>query len=177
MARTSEPTSGRCALPFVGDIDAPAIWNEALPARRLVADATLGSDAQPAGPVGPAPGAPPAGAGSAPGATVTPESCTSVRVNRRSVRAGRRTRIVVTVRLGMRRREHARVTLGGLRLHRALRTDRRGRGSFRVRATRHERRLTVRVTGRRPAACGTPEAFVRVLRHLPMARGSAGPRV
>ena len=26
---------GTCALPFVGDIDAPAIWNEALPAGRL----------------------------------------------------------------------------------------------------------------------------------------------
>ena len=44
VARSSEPTSGPARARFVGDIDAPAIWNEALPAQRLVADATLGSD-------------------------------------------------------------------------------------------------------------------------------------
>jgi hypothetical protein len=166
---------GSCALPFIGDIDAPAIWNGALGAAQLAADATVPADAHPSGPVGPAPGRPPVGA--SPGARITPQSCTSVRVSRRTVRVGRRTTIAVTVRLGTKRRDHARVTLNGRRLHRALRTDRRGRGAFRVRATRHQRRLMVRVRGSRPAACGTPKAFVRVLRSARAWRGSAHARV
>jgi hypothetical protein len=164
---------GTCALPFFGDIDAPSIWSGALSTAQLAADAQppappagdppLPPGSPPAGgPVGPAPGTPPVSTGSLPGVSTTPRRCISLQVPRRSVRVGHRARVRVVVHRGAGRLARARVLLTSRRLHKALRTDRRGRGHFSVRATRRQHRLTLRVAGRRLSGCGTPKAFVRV---------------
>jgi hypothetical protein len=87
-----------------------------------------------------------------------------VRVSRRTVKMGRRARIGVTVARSGKRVRHARVVLSSRRLHKALRTNRRGRGSFVVRPTRRQRQLTVRVKASRAAQCSAPRAFIRVRR-------------
>lgn len=162
-----------CVLPFVGDVDAPSMWSDALSATALAVDAT------PPAPIAPSPGQPkpkpqpigPSGRhpsvshGSTPGVTFTPPHCVSLRVGRRSIRVGKRTRLGVTVHKGARRMRRAHVLLRGRRLHKSLRTDRRGRGRFTVRVKRHQRHLTVRVAGRRRTGCGAPKAFVRVRAH------------
>lgn len=182
---------GGCSLPFAGDVDLLRIWNGALSPAAIVADAhpptpsDPGSPPQtppdtppqtppgggggtptpdPAPPVGPAKGAPPVSTGSVPGHTASVPGCVSVRVSRRTVKVARRARIGVTVARSGRRLRHAHVVLTSRRLHKALRTNRRGRGRFVVRATRRQHRLTVSVRGSRAAHCSAPKAFIRVKR-------------
>jgi hypothetical protein len=161
---------GSCKLPFEGDIDDVTIWDAGLTAAQAFDDAHPAPLAQPvppsppSGPVGPAPGGPPPGAAALPGFVATPPNCTSVRVSRRSVRVGRRARVVVSVKHGKRRVRRARVLVRANRLHRVQRTDRRGRASFVVRARRTQRRLAVQVLGHVSAPCGRPVAYVRVRR-------------
>lgn len=158
--------SGGCQLPFSGDIDDVGVWDAAL------SDAEVRADAQPpapmpgSGPVGPTPGVsgpphPPAN----PGYSTTPRGCTSVKVNRRSVRAARRTRIIVTAYRGSMRLAKARVALRAPRVRRVARTNSRGRARFVVRPRHSRSRLTVAVTTKRlPARCSRPVAHIRVRR-------------
>lgn len=162
---------GSCKLAFEGDIDDVTIWDAGLTAAQAFDDAHPPQPAPPAsgpagpvGPVGPAPGGPAPGAVALPGFVATPPNCTSVRVSRRSVRVGRRARVVVSVNHGKRRVRRARVLLRSRRLHAVQRTDRRGRASFIVRARRTQRRLAVHVLGHVSAPCGRPVAYVRVRR-------------
>jgi Concanavalin A-like lectin/glucanases superfamily len=159
---------GDCRLQFEGDIDGLAVWGGALSAARIRADAAPPPETPASGPIGRAPGAPAPGDPGfkvVAGRRTTPAGCTSVSLNRRTVRAGRRTRLVVTVRRGAAQRRGARVAVRARNLRQAGRTNARGRVHFVVRPSRRDRRLKVAVTGGvRRAACGSPVAYVRVRR-------------
>ena len=89
---------------------------------------------------------------------------TSVRVSRRTVPSRKRARLTATVRRGSKRLAGARVVIRARHLRKVVRTDRRGRARFAVRAKRAQKRLTIRVAARKRAACTTPVAYVRVRR-------------
>jgi hypothetical protein len=159
---------GNCRLQFAGDIDGLAVWGDALSAGRIRADAAPPAETPASGPIGRAPGAPGPGEPGfevEAGVRTTPAGCTSVSLNRRSVPAGRRTRLVVTVRRGAAQRRGARVAVRARKLRQAGRTNARGRVGFVVRPSRRVRRLEIAVTGGvRRAGCGSPVAYVRVRR-------------
>jgi Concanavalin A-like lectin/glucanases superfamily len=142
---------GGCELPFDGDIDRVTLWDASVAVPK----------------VPPAPNQPPGTAQpptAAPGHTATPPGCTSVTVSRRSVRAGRRTRLVVTVRKGTDRVGRARVVVRARKLRRTAHTNADGRARFVVRASRRQPRLVVKVLTRVSERCGTPVAHIRVRR-------------
>jgi hypothetical protein len=158
---------GDCELPFAGDLDNVAVWSTALTRADIAQDAVPPATTPTTGPIGHAPGAPRPGSPSLPvpgGYTITPDRCTSLRLNRRNVRAARRTKVVVTVRRGTKRLRGARVLMRSGKLRKSARTNTSGRARFFVRAKRSHRRLTVRVVTTKRAACGTPVAYIRVVR-------------
>jgi concanavalin A-like lectin/glucanase superfamily protein len=158
---------GECRLPFAGDLDGVAIWSDALSQTRISADAEPPAETPESGPIGRAPGAPAPGESgfdTKPGSRTTPAGCTSVSLNRRTLRAARRSRLVVTVRRGSDRRSRARVVLRARRLRQVGRTDARGRVRFVVRPSRAHRRIQVRVAVASRGDCGTAIAYLRVRR-------------
>jgi hypothetical protein len=151
---------GACDLPFNGDIDDVDVWGTALGAQDVSDDAAPPPATAASGPIGRAPGAPPAEA-AVKGRRTTPAGCTSVALSRRVVRVARRAAIVATVRKGGRRARGVRVVLKARHVRKAGRTNKRGRARFVVRAVRRHR-LTVKVDAPRRSGCSRPVAYVRV---------------
>lgn len=141
---------GGCELPFEGDIDGVTVWGAAVPDPKV--------------PPNPQGGQPPVALPIAPGYTATPPGCTSVTVSRRSVRAGRRARLVVTVRTGNATVSSVRVVVRARKLRRAAHTNAHGRARFVVRPSRRQPRLVVKALTKVSERCGTPVAHVRVRR-------------
>ena len=150
-----------CELPFIGDIDDVTIWRSALTTMQTMADAVAPAATPGSGPIGRDPGQ--TGAIEATkGGRTTPAGCTSITVSRRTVRAARKTAIVVTVRHGSSRVQGARVVLKAHTLRVAARSDKRGRARFRVRPPRKAKRLRIAVAPKQMTDCGLPVAFIRV---------------
>jgi hypothetical protein len=146
---------GGCELGFTGDIDSVRIWGAAL---------------TPAEIAGSLPPQPPGGGGggggsgaSAPLAPVSglpPRAVPSCVVSsgRESVRAGRRSSLVVTVRNHGRALRRVRVRVSGKKTRLVRSTDTRGKARFVVRPARSERHLQLRALGR---SCRNTSVFVR----------------
>jgi hypothetical protein len=136
---------GGCELGFTGDIDDVRIWSPALtPAEVAHSTPTQPSPGNGVGGGGatsmqipPVSGRPPA---LAPGCVVS--------VPRKTLRAGRRNSLTVTVQRNERPLRNVRVLLSGKRTHSVHRTDRKGHARFVVRPRGTERRLSVRALGR-----------------------------
>lgn len=167
---------GACDLPFSGDIDTVEIYGTAMSDRDIATDAGWPVSVVPPPMAGSSglsiPGAPGTGASPSPPHGTPPRTGKSVRAGclwleaePGSVRAGKRARIVATVRVHGRRRAHVRLWLRGRGLHATTFTGRRGRGSFPVRSARGERRLTLRARATRALACTrTATMVIRVRR-------------
>ena len=132
--------SGGCQLGFTGDIDDVRVWNSALTGEELAAprptQPRVGFPDVGVGAIPPVSGPPPA---SAPKCVVT--------TTRRTLRAGRRNPLVVSVRLGARPLQRVRVLVSGTKLRLVRRADHKGRAHFVVRPPRTERRMRVRGLG------------------------------
>jgi hypothetical protein len=150
-----------CELPFIGDIDDVTIWQSELTIEETMADAKAPPETPSSGPIGRAPGQNGAVA-AVKGRRTTPAGCTSIALSRRSVRAGRTTGLVATVRRGGARVKGARVLLKAHKLRISTRSDARGHARFRVRPSTKAKRLRIAVATKRAANCGFPVAFVRV---------------
>jgi hypothetical protein len=170
---------GGCDLPFSGDIDTVAIYGAALSDGDVAADAGLPGNIVP--PPMPGSGGGSIAAGSGAGAPASPRpvtqgtkppagksvraGCLWLQADPGSVRAGKRTRIVATVRVHGRRRAHVRLWLRGHKLHATAATGRHGRASFRVSPVRSERRLTLSARSTKAFACTrTATMAIRVRR-------------
>jgi hypothetical protein len=144
---------GGCELGFTGDIDTIRIWGAALTPAEIAALIQ----------------APPPGGGGDGGGAATPlppvsgrppkpaPSCVASSA-RETLRAGRRSTLVVTVRRNGRAFKRVRVLLSGTKTRLVRTTDARGRVRFVVRPQRSEKRLKVRVLGR---SCQNPSVAVR----------------
>jgi concanavalin A-like lectin/glucanase superfamily protein len=134
---------GGCDLGFTGDVDDVRIWSPSLTAAEVAASVPTqpssggGGGGGPGAPTPPVSGAPPALA----------PSCV-VSVPRKTLRAGRRNSLVVTVLGNESPLRNVRVLLSGRKTRAVHRTDRKGRARFVVRPLGSERRLTVRALGR-----------------------------
>jgi hypothetical protein len=151
---------GGCELGFTGDIDTVRIWGAALTPAEIVARMPVkppggggggggggGSGAGAATPLAPVSGPPPQRA----------PSCVASS-GRETLRARRRTSLVVTVRRSGKPLKRVRVLLRGTKTRLVRKTDARGRARFIVRPQRSEKRLQVRVVGR---ACQNTSVAVR----------------
>jgi Concanavalin A-like lectin/glucanases superfamily len=132
---------GGCELGFTGDIDTVRIWGAALTppeiAALLEAQPPGGGGGGGATPLAPVSGPPPKPA----------PSCVASSA-RATLRARRRTTLVVTVRRNGKPLKRVRVLLSGTKTRLVRTTDTRGRARFVVRPQRSEKRLRVRVLGR-----------------------------
>jgi concanavalin A-like lectin/glucanase superfamily protein len=157
---------GGCELPFNGDIDDVAVWDAALTSSQAEQDAIAPTETPATGPIGPAPGTRPTPSElvGPNGKSTTPERCTSVALNRRTVRGRSKATILATVRRGGTRLKGARVVLRAGKLRKAARTDSRGLARFTLRPRNTHKRVSIRVDTRSIAGCGTPVAYVRVRR-------------
>jgi hypothetical protein len=145
---------GGCELGFTGDIDTVRIWGAALTPPEIIALIRA---------------QPPGGGGGGGGGGVTPlppvsgppperaPSCVASSA-RETVRARRRTALVVTVRRNGTPLNRVRVLLHGTKTRLVRTTDGRGRARFIVRPQRSEKRLQVRVLGR---SCQNTSVAVR----------------
>jgi hypothetical protein len=70
-----------------------------------------------------------------------------VSTTRKTLRAGRRNPLVVSVRRGKRPLQHVRVLVSGTKLRVIRRADSKGRAHFVVRPRRSERRMRIRALG------------------------------
>jgi beta-galactosidase len=134
---------GGCGLPFSGDIDTVEIYAAALSGAALAADAGLPAGSAPASIPGSGGGALPVPTAAAPGGGPVRAGCLSLQAEPRSLRAGRRTRIVARVRVRGRPRARVRLSLRGAMVRATAYSDRRGRARLRVRIPRAARHLTL----------------------------------
>jgi hypothetical protein len=144
---------GGCQLGFSGDLDDVRVWSGALTA----------DEATPSRPTQPGPGfAGPAGGPLAPLSSPPPAAAPAcvVSTTRRSLLAGRRNPLVVSVRRGARPLERVRVQVSGKKLRVIRRSDGQGRARFVVRPRRSERRMQIRGLGS-ASACAAATIPVR----------------
>jgi len=132
--------SGGCELGFTGDIDNVRIWSSALTEDQMSAS----------GPSEPGAGVPGVAVGALPPMSGPPPVAVSncvVSTTRKTLRAGRRNPLVVSVRRGGRPLRRARVLVSGRKLRVVRRADGKGRAHFVVRPMRSERRMRIRALG------------------------------
>lgn len=143
---------GGCELGFTGDLDTVRIWGAALTSAEV---APLAAPPPPGGGGGGG-GATPVPPVSGPPPKLAPRCVASSA--RATLRARRRTTLVVTVRSDGKPLKRVRVRLSGTKTRLVRTTDARGRARFVVRPRRSEKRLKVRVLGR---SCQSTSVAVR----------------
>ena len=154
---------GSCRLGFTGDIDEVQVWNSSLTAAQMaVAGRTPPAPPLGAGgvPVAPLPAAPVSGPPTLSGPRPASAPGCKVRASRRSLRAGRRNRLVITVRRNRRALHRVRVRISGRTLRLVRRTDRTGRARFVIRPSGGERPLGARALGS-ASSCAAATIAVR----------------
>jgi hypothetical protein len=133
---------GGCELGFSGDIDDLRIWNSALTATETASSQPSNAGADGRGPAATPMALPPV---SGPPPAIAP-SCV-VSVAHKTLRVGRRSSLVATVRRHAKPLKRVRVLLSGKRLRLVRRTDGKGRARFVVRPRATQRRVDVRALG------------------------------